>query len=58
MEKKTKKKEDPLLNVKMEIAKEMGVFEKVEKNGFKSLTSKESGKMGGIIARLKREGKI
>lgn len=59
MEKKEKKKkEDPLEKVKMEIAMELGFWDKVEKDGWKSLTSKESGKMGGIISRLKREGKI
>ena len=40
--------------LKLEIAEELGLDEKVKQKGWKSLTSKESGKIGGIMsARLK-----
>jgi len=48
---KTKTPEDIL---KLEIAEELGLDEKVKQKGWKSLTSRESGKIGGIMsARLK-----
>lgn len=40
--------------MKYEIAEELGLLDKVKKSGWKSLTSKESGKIGGIIAKRKR----
>lgn len=43
--------------MKYEIAEELGLLDKVKENGWKALTSKESGKIGGIIAKRKREGK-
>ncbi|MCL2049676.1 MAG: alpha/beta-type small acid-soluble spore protein [Defluviitaleaceae bacterium] len=39
--------------LKMEIAEELGLLEKVTTNGWKSLTAKESGRIGGILARRK-----
>lgn len=40
---------------KYEIAEELGLAEKVLAGGWRSLTSKESGRLGGVIARRKRE---
>lgn len=40
---------------KCEIAKELGLWEKVERVGFRGLSSRESGKIGGIISKRKRE---
>jgi len=40
---------------KWEIALELGLFEKVTSNGWKSLTARESGKIGGILS--SRHGK-
>ncbi len=41
---------------KWEIADELGLFDKVTGTGWKSLTSKESGRIGGILSsRQKRE---
>ena len=40
--------------MKMEIAEELGLLDKVTENGWKSLTAKESGRIGGILARRKR----
>jgi hypothetical protein len=38
---------------KYEIAEELGLLDKVRAGGWKSLTAKESGKIGGIIASRK-----
>ena len=43
--------------MKYEIADELGLLDKVKESGWKSLTSKESGKIGGIIANRKRNDK-
>lgn len=41
--------------LKMEIAQELGLMDKVNKAGWKSLTSKESGRIGGIMASRKKK---
>ncbi len=41
--------------MKYEIAEELGYLDKVMATGWKSLTAKESGRIGGIITRRKRE---
>jgi hypothetical protein len=41
--------------MKMEIAEELGLLEKVNSGGWKSLTAKESGRIGGILARRKKK---
>ena len=46
----------PEESVKYEIAKELGYLDKVMASGWKSLTAKESGRIGGIMTRKKREG--
>ena len=43
--------------MKVEIAEELGLLPKIQERGWKSLTSKESGKIGGIISKRKREQK-
>ena len=43
------------LAMKMEIAAELGLLEKVEKFGWKGLTSRESGRIGGIMGQRKSE---
>lgn len=50
--KKALKPEDKL---KYEIAEELGLLDKVQQYGWKSLTSRESGKIGGLINKKKRE---
>lgn len=40
--------------MKWEIAKELGVYDKVLQNGWKSLSAKESGRIGGILASRKK----
>ncbi len=40
---------------KLEVAAEMGILEKVKKYGWDSLSAEESGRLGGLIAKKKRE---
>ncbi|MCI8409882.1 MAG: small, acid-soluble spore protein, alpha/beta type [Lachnospiraceae bacterium] len=49
------KKLPPQDQMKYEIANEIGVFDKVITNGWGSLSSKESGKIGGILARRNKK---
>lgn len=60
-----KKKEEPFdpknltpeEMLKYEIATELGLSDKVLEHGWKSLTSKESGRIGGLVTKKKREMK-
>lgn len=45
----------PEEKVKYEIAEELGYLDKVMSTGWKSLTAKESGRIGGIMTKRKRE---
>lgn len=40
--------------LKYEIAEELGLIEKIKEQGWKSLTPKESGRIGGILSRRKK----
>lgn len=40
---------------KWEIAQELGLFDKVVENGWKSLTGRESGRIGGIISSRRKQ---
>ena len=42
---------------KFEIAQELGLESKVIEGGWRSLTAKESGRIGGLITKRKREMK-
>ena len=53
-ENKPKTEEDIL---KYEIANELGLMDKIKQGGWKSLTAKESGKIGGIMTTRKRKNK-
>lgn len=56
MGEKKEKPKTPEDILKLEIAEELGLDEKVRQKGWKSLTSKESGKIGGIMSsRLKNK---
>ena len=44
--------------MKYEIARELGVLDKVLQNGWKSLSAKETGRIGGLMTRKKKETKI
>jgi hypothetical protein len=41
--------------LKYEIAEELGLLEKVKQQGWKSLTAKETGRIGGLMTKRKRE---
>ena len=45
-------------SLKYEIAAELGLLDKVYTSGWKSLTAKESGRLGGLIAKRKKEKKV
>ena len=55
MSKKKGKLSEADEQLKYEIASELGLTEKVEKYGWKSLTAKESGRIGGILANRKHK---
>ena len=56
MEKKKKEKAIDHMNAKLkyEIAKELGLLEKVKRLGWKGLTAKETGRIGGVMTRRKK----
>lgn len=41
--------------VKYEIAKELGLFDRVMQNGWGSLSAKETGRIGGILAKRRKQ---
>ena len=41
--------------MKFEIAEELGLMEKVNSGGWKNLSAKESGRIGGIMAKRQKE---
>ena len=41
--------------MKYEIAEELGLLDKVLKDGWRSLSSKETGKIGGLVTKKRRE---
>lgn len=43
--------------MKMQIAEELGLLEKVNTGGWKSLSAKETGRIGGILARRRKRSK-
>ncbi|MDF2485491.1 MAG: hypothetical protein K0R46_1659 [Herbinix sp.] len=47
----------PEEKLKYEIAEELGYLDKVMTTGWKSLTAKESGRIGGLITKRKNEQK-
>ncbi len=52
----TEKKKDELNErLKYEIAEELGLLDKVRDRGWKSLTSKETGRIGGLMTKRRRE---
>lgn len=55
--KKKKKKETPEERMKYEIARELGLAEKVKNYGWGGLTAAETGRIGGLITTRKRAQK-
>ena len=41
--------------LKFEVVNELGLFEKVKAFGWKSLTAKETGRIGGLITKRKKQ---
>lgn len=55
--KKKKKILTPHEKLKYEIAEELGLLDKVQAEGWKSLTARETGRIGGLMTKKKREMK-
>lgn len=51
----TVRKRTPEERMKYEIAEELGLLDRVLNEGWKSLSAKETGRIGGIMTRRKRE---
>ncbi len=45
----------PEEELKYEIAEELGLLDKVLEHGWRALTAKETGRIGGLMTRRKRE---
>ncbi len=59
MKQKTKNSpETPEDFMKLEIAEELGLLERVKQSGWGSLTAKETGRIGGLITRRKQQEKM
>lgn len=41
--------------MKLEIAEELGLLDKVQEGGWKALSAKETGRIGGLMTKRKRE---
>ncbi|MEG1821572.1 MAG: small, acid-soluble spore protein, alpha/beta type, partial [Clostridiales bacterium] len=52
---KMKRTPDDIEAMKLEIAEELGLLDKVRAVGWASLTAKETGKMGGILTQRKKQ---
>lgn len=44
----------PMEKMKYEIAEELGLLDKVKKDGWKSLTAKETGRIGGLMNKRRK----
>lgn len=49
------KKKGPYDDLKMEVARELGLMSKVRRKGWAELTAAESGRIGGIMTRRLRD---
>ena len=49
---------DDVERMKYEIAEELGLLDKVLKEGWRSLSSKETGKIGGLVTKKRREMRV
>lgn len=45
----------PEEQMKLEIAEELGLLDKVQAGGWKALSAKETGRIGGLMTKKKRE---
>lgn len=46
---------EPEEKLKYEVAEELGLLDKVLSQGWKSLTSKETGRIGGLVTKKKKQ---
>lgn len=46
---------EPDEKLKYEVAEELGLLDRVLSQGWKSLTSKETGRIGGLVTKKKKE---
>ena len=46
---------EPEEKIRYEIAEELGLLDKVLESGWKSLTSKETGRIGGLVTKKKKQ---
>lgn len=46
---------DPEEKLKYEVAEELGLLDRVLSQGWKSLTSKETGRIGGMVTKKKKQ---
>lgn len=44
--------------MKYEVAEELGLLDKVLRDGWKTLSSKETGKIGGLVTKRRREMRV
>ena len=44
--------------MKYEVAEELGLLDKVLKEGWRSLSSKETGKIGGLVTKKRRDMRV
>ena len=51
------KKETEFDALKYEIAEELGLTDKVRERGWRSLTAQESGRIGGILRKRRRDSR-
>ncbi len=51
---KMKKRDEEWDMLKMEIAKDLGLWDKLTSQGWSGLSAEESGRLGGILARRRR----
>ena len=47
---------EPDEKLKYEVAEELGLLDRVLSQGWKSLTSKETGRIGGLVTKKKKQG--
>ena len=52
---KMKKTPEDMEELKLEIAEELGLLDKVKSVGWAGLSAKETGRMGGLLTKKKRE---
>ena len=48
---------EPEEKLKYEVAAELGLLDKVMESGWRSLTSKETGRIGGLVTKKRRKEK-